>query len=284
MNQTRTAEPPTGVTAPLRTLLRWCLVAHAGLILFSLVSFPLVVGRRAPGWVSTQLWDAVYGWGMAWTGPLYIAAGFGVAAAAWLLRLGLGRAVVSMTVVVFLGFAVELMGTTTDLPFGPYSYGGLLGGKILGHVPWVIPLSWFTLLYASLALSLRLGMGRLGTALMASAGLLAWDVLMDPAMSVAFPFWSWDVDGVYFGMPLINWVGWFATGVLMAGAVLVLHPLEKLRPLALDRLPVVLYVLNGLLPFLLAILGGLFWAAIIGAGAMGAFLFITLRSDAGARS
>lgn len=274
----RSSALPSRIASPLRTLLRWCLLAHAGLILFSLISFPLVVGRRPPSWVNSQLWDAVYGWGMSWTGALYIAAGFGVAAAAWLLRLGLGRALLSMTLVVLLGFVVELMGTTTDLPFGPYSYGGLLGGKILGHVPWVIPLSWFTLLYATLALSLRLGMGRLGTALMASIGLLAWDVLMDPAMSVAFPFWSWDVDGIYFGMPLINWVGWFATGVLMAGAVLIVHPLGELRPLSQDRLPVVLYVLNGALPLLLSILGGLYWAALIGTLAMAAFLVVTMRA------
>ena len=38
------------------------------------------------------------------------------------------------------------------LPFGPYSYTTMLGYRIGGLVPFPIPLSWFYMIYCSLAI------------------------------------------------------------------------------------------------------------------------------------
>lgn len=279
----RSARPPTdpeqsGVTggSMLRRLVWAGLGVHVFLIAFSTVSFPLVVGQPRPEWVPADIWNPIYSWGMMWTGALYIAAGFVAVAAAWILLTGWRRGLASMAVVLGLGFAVELLGTATGLPFGPYEYGEFLGGRILGHVPWSIPLSWFTLLYATLLLGLRLRRGIVGSVILASLGLVAWDVLMDPGMSLAFPFWEWQVDGLWYGMPLINWVGWFVTGLVMAGAVVFIHPLETLRPAAGDRLPALIFGLNGVLPLILSLQVGLFLPALVGVAAMGGFLALTL--------
>ncbi|TVP74148.1 MAG: carotenoid biosynthesis protein [Gemmatimonadales bacterium] len=268
----------TGVTGGrfLRPLVWIGLWVHVALIAFSAVSFPLVVGRPRPDFLPAELWNPIYSWGMAWTGALYIAAGFVAVAAAWILLTGWRRGLLSMGIVLVLGFAVELLGTSTGLPFGPYEYGDMLGGRIAGHVPWSIPLSWFTLLYATLLLGLRLRPGIVGSIVLASLGLVAWDVLMDPGMSLAFPFWEWQVDGWWYGMPLINWAGWFVTGLVMALTVVAIHPLETLRPAAGDRLPAAIFALNGVLPLVLVIMAGLWIPMLVGLAAMGGFLAFTL--------
>lgn len=55
-----------------------------------------------------------------------------------------------------------------------------------------------------------------------AALLTAWDLVLDPAMANASPtlihFWIWTEHGRYFGMPLRNLAGWFATGLVFIGA------------------------------------------------------------------
>ncbi len=115
-----------------------------------------------------------------------------------------------------IGAASELVGTQTGFPFGPYSYGEFLGPKIAGHVPWLIPPSWYALSLVSYDLARRLGAGRAGRILGTALFMVLWDVALDPAMNHAFPFWKYAAGGAYFGMPLVNWFGWALTSSLIA--------------------------------------------------------------------
>jgi len=258
-----------------RGLAEWGLRVHAVLIGVSIVAFFAIVGKPTPDWVDPAFWSRAYTVGMSWTGPAYIVAGFGAALGGWALALGWRRALPSAVLITLLGLVAELLGTATGWPFGPYSYGELLGWRVAGLVPWVIPLSWFTMTYATLALSLRMWWGVAGTALWTALGLVAWDVLMDPSMSAVFPFWSWGVEGVYYGMPLVNWVGWFVTGLVLGwvGAHAVRPAQDTLRE---QDLPIVLYLLNGALPLAMALSAGLWIPALVGAVAMAVFLWATL--------
>jgi len=114
------------------------------------------------------------------------------------------------------GATSELIGTNTGFPFGHYSYGEWLGAKIAGDVPYFIPPSWYALSLVSLDLARRLGLNRAGRVLATAAFMVLWDVALDPAMNHAFPFWQYRADGVYFGMPLVNWGGWFLTSAIIA--------------------------------------------------------------------
>jgi putative membrane protein len=128
--------------------------------------------------------------------------------------------------VYLLSLCSELAGTTVGLPFGPYRYTDGLGVKWLGHVPALIPLSWFFMtlpsyLLASRALPPTLG-ARARTALAVASGslvLLAWDLALDPAMSGVTKYWVWGRDGAYYGMPFLNLVGWYVTGLALAAAL-----------------------------------------------------------------
>lgn len=241
--------------------------AHAVLILFSVVAFGLIVDKPPPSWAPPRVWSTAYALGMAWTGPLYIATGFAAALAGWMAAVGARRGLVSGAIVVGLALVAELVGVTTGFPFGEYGYGTTLGPRVLGIVPVVIPLSWFCMLYASLAIAAWAGAGPRGACVLGALGLVAWDVLMDPAMSAAFPFWSWHQGGEYHGMPLVNWAGWMGTGLVLAAAAL-RYTGDSWRAVGSSRLPLVLYALNGLFPFALALQRGLVDAALVGGAAM----------------
>ena len=139
-----------------------------------------------------------------------------IAFALYLPELGWPKSVAFLAVGCVVGAAAELVGTQTGFPFGPYSYGDFLGAKIAGHVPWLIPPSWYAISIVSLDLGRRLGLGRAGRVGAVALFMVLWDVALDPAMNHAFPFWKYDVGGVFFGMPLVNWAGWALTSALIA--------------------------------------------------------------------
>ena len=160
-----------------------------------------------------------------------------------------------------LGGASELIGTTTGFPFGVYEYGFWLGPKLFDHVPYFIPPSWFAMSIISLDLARRLATSRLGRILLATVFMVLWDVSLDPAMSRAFPFWTYAADGFYYGMPLSNWAGWFGvTLVIVAGYEWMGGGLA-----ASHRWAPWLYALNCIFPLSICLLQGLYGAAAIGA-------------------
>lgn len=154
---------------------------------------------------------------------------FGVLALALLLH-ARGSWVAAFAAVYLISLGSELAGTTAGLPFGAYHYTDGLGPKWLGHVPVLIPLSWFFMgvpsyLLARRALPAVLQRRAAGRALAILGGslvLLAWDLALDPAMSWITKYWVWGSQGPYYGMPLLNLLGWYVTGLAIMGALALL--------------------------------------------------------------
>jgi uncharacterized membrane protein len=263
----------------LRRLAVWCALAYAVLTLMSIGAFHLMVGKPVPEGFDAGMWAAGYAFGMKYFGALIIYVGFGAAMFGLADVVGLRRGVLGAAAVVTMTLAVELVGAKTGFPFGDHGYGGQLGWLVLGLVPFVIPLSWFLMLYASLGIALRFRRGPLATLAFSALGLFAWDVLMEPAMSAAHPFWMWRSTGVYYGMPLANWLSWLVIGPVIAFALRWLAG-PDLRRLADDPLPTVVYALTGILPLALALEHGLWPAAAIGGGAMLLYLVAPRIGDA----
>lgn len=143
----------------------------------------------------------------------------------------------------------ELLGTTVGVPFGPYEYTHLLGAKWFDHVPFLIPVSWFTMALPSYALAARFGARARGArVLVASLILLAWDLCLDPAMSGATTYWIWGTEGAYYGMPFLNLVGWFVTGLALMAAFAALRADEWIDALP-HRWMAAYYGANLALPF-----------------------------------
>jgi len=124
-------------------------------------------------------------------------------------RTGVAAAAVGVSTAV-----VERVGTQTGVPFGRYQYSGDLRPQIAG-VPAIVPLAWLAMaLPAREAAHSALGArsSAPGRVLVGAAALTAWDLFLDPQM-VGEGYWHWTKRGVYRGIPVTNFAGWFVTGV-----------------------------------------------------------------------
>jgi len=92
----------------------------------------------------------------------------------------------------------------------------------------------------------------LGTAL-----LLAWDLLLDPAMSKVTSYWIWGETGSYYGMPWSNLFGWSVTGLVL---FIILNKTTP-KPTGKISFAVSVYVVNFALPLGFCILNQ-YWIAV----------------------
>lgn len=118
-----------------------------------------------------------------------------------------------------ISFAFEFIGVRTAWPFGAYYYTDVLGPKIAGTVPAVIPFAYLMMLYpshvvANLMLdgqpvSTQHGWLKMSAAAMLTAFVMsAWDLTTDPVMTTTVGAWVWVDGGPYFGIPFSNFWGW----------------------------------------------------------------------------
>lgn len=182
-----------------------------------------------------------------------------LALSAFLWKHTRSRALLAFVACFGVTLAVELAGTTYGLPFGAYEYNTLLGPKIAGRVPYLVPIGWFIMAMPAYALVARRFHGALGffpRVFFAAVLLVTWDVTLDPAMSFLTPFWVWAGEGDFFGMPWLNVVGWLATALL----VMTFFEAFGVRRWATE-LPApflaTFYLANLALPFGFVVLGGL---------------------------
>lgn len=265
------------------------LVAHVALILFSTIALTTFLAGPPPEWLQTEANQRVLRFGWKYSGPAYVVLAALAALAHAAARSSWARAALLLVAGTLISLGAELLGTSTGLPFGPYSYTSLLGWRVAGLVPFPIPLSWFYMLYASLAILGRLlpptddAWSKLRWAALAGLVLTAWDVSMDPAMSFATPHWIWHTRGFFYGMPLLNWFGWWLTGSVVARAMLaILPPSVFAARVAPTRFPLVLYAVNGIFPVAICLRHELWWAAGLGALAMAVPMALAVRARRGA--
>ncbi|MCS6829511.1 MAG: carotenoid biosynthesis protein [Armatimonadota bacterium] len=214
----------------LRKLGTLFLLLHAVVAASSLIgTWALYNLSEVPDWDYTAL--------TFWMGIANVLTGVLSALLFMAAREGWKAAAILLTLCIVLAGGMELLGTTTGVPFGRYSYTDLFGPKFLGHVPYLIPPSWMMMLYPAMMLTeLLLPRKRFWTLCgqrsdtspsaiwelllrAAAAGLIltVWDFAMDPAMTTGFAYWQWHTEGGgFYGMPYINWLGWWFTGALVA--------------------------------------------------------------------
>ncbi len=137
------------------------------------------------------------------------------------------------------GFAVEVVGVHTGVPFGDYHYTGGLGATLFG-VPVVVAFAWPMLAWPAALAARRLCRSFGARVAVGAWALAAWDLFLDPQM-VAAGHWTWDdpsphLPGVA-SVPLTDYVGWLVVAVLMSFALQ-----SVLRERSDDRWPLAFYV------------------------------------------
>jgi putative membrane protein len=168
----------------------------------------------------------------------------------------------ALVAVFLVSFLSEFIGTGYGIPFGGYAYTGLLGFKLGGRVPAVIPLSWFLMALPSWAAANAVfpeKAQRWGRAVMGGFLLTAWDLALDPAMSHLTPYWIWEHSGPFYGMPWVNLAGWMGTGMVL---MILLEALGSRRWGVLLPLRWLLayYGLVLLMPLGMVVAAGLWWS------------------------
>jgi putative membrane protein len=139
-----------------------------------------------------------------------------------LYALGARQALVFLALAAAISWAYEQVGVETGLVYGRYHYTDVLGVK-LGHVPLLIPIAWFMMIYPSYvianliaggpALGSHGSVGRIAwLALLSAMVMTAWDLVVDPILSGPnVRAWVWEEGGPYFGIPVQNYIGWMLT-------------------------------------------------------------------------
>jgi bisanhydrobacterioruberin hydratase len=111
-----------------------------------------------------------------------------------------------------LGFLVEFAGVNYGFLFGDYQYGQTLGFKIL-NVPVIIGLNWVLIIYSVIVFLDRLVYNPIIKIVFGSLLAVFLDVLIEP-VAVHYDFWFWKTGTI----PIQNYVGWFATSLVMMSA------------------------------------------------------------------
>lgn len=183
------------------------------------------------------------------------------------------RIVLVLLMVAALTWLAEWIGSTTGLPFGKYAYSALLQPQLAG-VPLLIPLAWLMMLPPTWAVvsAVVSSRHRLAFAALTGVAFTAWDLYLDPQM-VARGLWTWAEPSGYFGIPWINFFGWWLTSSVVTYVIAPREFDAARRPLAL------IYTLTWALQ---AVGLGLFWGqpgpALVGFVAMGVFMWAFWRN------
>ncbi len=138
--------------------------------------------------------------------------------------LGARRAALSLLSLGAFGYAIETTGVLTGFPYGPFYYGDALGPKVADLVPYLLPLSWVPLVLGTVAATIlerKTSSWRRFLSVFPAAVLLTLvDGVLDPG-AASLGFWVWPEGGIYYGVPITNYLGWLFSSAL-AAALLVL--------------------------------------------------------------
>ena len=108
------------------------------------------------------------------------------------------------------GYGIEVIGVHTSMVFGGYSYGEVLGWKLMG-VPLTIGLNWMALVYSCGTLLKKWKSNIWIKAATMATLLTALDFLIEP-VAFYWGFWSWET--VY--VPIQNYIAWWVISFLLS--------------------------------------------------------------------
>ena len=110
-----------------------------------------------------------------------------------------------------ISYLAEYIGVETGYPFGHYAYTAAMA-PFLGQVPFFIPFTWCALGYFCLQAC------RKKSTVVPALLMVVLDVAFDPVFSLTLWHWRASPGPAYFGVPALNFVGWFVTSIVIFAA------------------------------------------------------------------
>jgi putative membrane protein len=112
------------------------------------------------------------------------------------------------------GLIIEALGVRYGLPFGAYRYTDVLQPKLFG-VPLVMACAWMVLVAYLKQVTRHLNLHAWAKALLAALWMTAIDLVIDPLAAHQLGYWRWSGTGAYYGIPAVNFAGWFVVSLLI---------------------------------------------------------------------
>lgn len=142
---------------------------------------------------------------------------FGFALFHGIKRYGFKDTLIFFMITFLIGWLYENISVISGFPFGHYYYTQVLGPK-LWHVPLYIMFAYFATGYLAWTMG-HILLDKFDNHIrraeiflipfIAAFVMTLWDICTDPYCSTINKFWIWTDGGAYFGVPLVNFLGWY---------------------------------------------------------------------------
>jgi putative membrane protein len=216
----------------------------------------------------------------------------GLAATTWVvINYGWRRGLLAASLILGLAFLVETVGVLTSFPFGRYYYTDVLTPKLF-IVPVGIMFAWLMLTLSSFFMT-RFLVGSLFPRWQNSNLIVVWsailavisDTQMEPVAYHVKDYWRWETNGVYYGVPLSNFIAWLIISLLLLTVLRKITGDYKLTsatpetPQSKPRfgfVPIALYILNLILFGAVNLSHGFYGAGLLGLTVTLICLYLTI--------
>ncbi len=199
-------------------------------------------------------------------------------------RKGIVQAILFFGLTFLISLLFEGASVLSGVIYGSYHYTGRLGPQFLDLVPYVIPAAWFMMLYPAYIIASWLVQpevnrrkANLQAAALVGAILISWDLVMEPLMT-SRQLWVWDQPGIYFGIPLQNFAGWWLTGFAIVLAYVWMGGRLERRDWSSDSWMAVLLTVTFVGNSLDSLIRGLYLPPLLATLAMLAWLYLFWRA------
>jgi bisanhydrobacterioruberin hydratase len=108
-------------------------------------------------------------------------------------------------------YTIETIGILTGFPYSNFYYTDLIGPKI-GVTPLSLPFAFIPLVIGAMYFGLK-QTKTWKKILTATTILVLSDLVLDPG-AVAINLWIFEINGLYYGVPFVNFLGWILAGII----------------------------------------------------------------------
>ena len=174
-------------------------------------------------------------------------------------QLPVQNVILGAAVIAFIAAIVESVGAATAIPFGPFTYTADAGPRLLNLLAWPIPLIWIIAILNSRGVARLIlrpwrklrayGFWFIGLTAVLT---VVFDVGLEPFAARVKHYWLWNPTKfplTWHGAPLVNFLGWLLTALLILAFVTpaLINKLQRPARRPPDYHPLVVWLLvNGL--------------------------------------
>jgi putative membrane protein len=133
--------------------------------------------------------------------------------AALIRWLGLKKSLKIIFILSIYALSIETIALVTGFPYSHFNYTDLIGFKLLGYTPYTVPFAYVPLFLGCFYMASIRTTEKWKIIILTTFLVLLADMVLDPA-AVALKFWIYESPGIFYGVPLMNFMGWIFTGFL----------------------------------------------------------------------